>query len=73
MALIAKWRAWIKWSFMFGLVVWGAFFAATAYTQCRLEGTANLACGLTALITGYFSVLFSVFVAVLSFFSWVLP
>jgi hypothetical protein len=73
MALVAKWGTRIKWLFISGLIVWSALFAATAYSQCRLQGTSNLACGVRAVITGYFSVLYNVIVAVLSFFSWVLP
>lgn len=73
MASIAIWASRIKWGLILALVVWGAFFATTAYGQCRLEGTDNLTCGVAAVFTGYVGVVLNLIVALVSFFSWLLP
>lgn len=73
MQSVANWITRAKWLLIFGLIVWGAFFWTTGYTECRAEGHNNVACGISALFIAFFDVIVRVLVAVYQFFSWVLP
>ena len=45
MQSVANWVTRAKWFLIFALLVWGAFFWASGYTECRAEGNNNVACG----------------------------
>lgn len=73
MQSVANWVTRAKWFLIFALLVWGAFFWATGYTECRAEGHNNVACGVAALFLASLDVILRVLVAVISFLGWVLP
>lgn len=73
MQSVANWVTRAKWFLIFALLVWGAFFWATGYTECRAAGHNNVACGVASLFVAYVGVLLHVLATVFWFFSWLLP
>jgi hypothetical protein len=73
MQSVANWVTRTKWFLIFALLVWGAFFWATGYTECRAEGHNNVACDVAALFLAWLGVILHILAAVIAFFSWSLP